>query len=1258
MAITSKLIPMDVAARVVNAPTIVPLLTDEPFAASGVLEKGIHLHWALPDVMTRAVASNEHLPRFRGIPDLWLVVRFNPVTGNSTKRTSKAWVLDSMTQMVTPLADWKAPDPRSETQIHTAPGILRHVGRGWGEWDDAIPFDPLTTAYYPACRARLGFYDDLADLANVTTGKVSYTVIGWYSRIAFDSIYHEGFRRRHHMGHRADLRAHKAITTSVSKAASHAPLQWDVAVQSRPAARLTSNEARAIKSLMNVQAREMKARVSSLDGLIAAIPVDPNSPQHAVVDSLMPDSVKTSTVCHGSIMDVPLRESLFLAPGKLPDDHVFLYPNVQRAMAEVASKSGDEQAKDWLDMMLGNLGQQSGSTSGVVDLSGAQHARTFQGAPGKTSFYARLEIHPPLLVSPSVMHILDHTDGAPTFYSGHWPKLSARSAASNVTKKAKVIPSAVLNQPSAPPAGPTDQEIISWIEQLRVDFSAARQQSAANGKPLDARLIRVQDHRKNAHATSMGRPINGLGSDQAGWWVDLGDDHAPIDIVANPLHVALAELRRAIGGARVHMPDPSNLFEVPGPRWYRPWAPHLVIYGAKRSYRHGFDGRFRADGHLTTRVSGEAMLGLRAGRVTVLAKDLIESTAEFSTAGLPGVAAELIQEHVLSDVENAPIMAKHVKQPAGAAATKITEKEMRAASRALWLSRGDLLQPEQKSAIDLVAPMGTPSSAAGLQAWKDWYGPLFLDTKYTHRRKRLNDAWQLPPEYVEVIDRDPVVTPDREQVITERQVATVSVTKVLKKSLVTELTVDMYGHPVKKKPSPVGIDSQTFEEIDMVSCSLSQCDDALFASGERERGGFVHMNQVRVCDTFGTPVNWASTNADVVMPPQWATPLPARLNCWGRLNFRLQSAADSTADATPLSPPLCGILLPDFVEQSLEVYDAGGNAIGQLTADDPIRNNAGTTRTLSVRFTLLPWVEASLAPGSDPTLAITNPTLRRLVQALVAQSIDVPSNGIGWFETGFTALLRVFDTVRSTLDPAVKTGDTRVRLLGEPILVMNVRLSFEASNQSVAELKSNPLALADPPGLPALHVRVGDVTRPDDGVLGCFLIGGSPTQDRFAPVSREAAEKAVLNQMIFKSGQQKHEKITHTFIVDQVAEFDLQANTAFDTVILTDARGSLYATCGLLPRKTIVVPKDFIDPVLKKLEPTFAVGPILGFELQETLVPVLPAPKIEGMDAEFVHDDDATYPEMPLPPVPPVGELPAQRVRLTEGWVRMFRQKS
>ena len=1261
MQSTAKLIPMDVAARVVNADTKVPQLTDKPFEASGTLEKGIHIHWALPDSLTRARLPENEPPRFQGVPDLWLIVRYNPVRG-SDKRTYLAWVLDSFEEKVVPLVDWQPPEARDETKIHTAPGVIRRITKGftngWGQWDNDQPFDPLTTAYYPSCRARLGFYDDLSDLTNVAAGTVSYTVVGWYSRASFDPFYSRDFKRSDRLGHRADLRTNKIFSSPVSKGNLHSDLHWDPTVSVTHTPKPTKAEATKLRTAINLRSASIQTTSKALDRMIAALPLSPNDSPHVVVDSLMPDSVKTYTVCHGSVMDVPLRETSLIGISTLPADKIFLYPNMHRAMAEIASKTTQEQQIDWLDMMIGNLGQQSGSFSGVVDLPGAQHAHTFQAVPGKASYYARLDIHSQVDAPAKQFDLADLTDGASMSISGHWPMFRARSASTHFNQIAKVIPSQFLNQPPVRPVGPTDAEIVTWIGKLRSDFATARQQSGNAGKPLDPRLIRIQDHRENAQPTPQGHSVDGFGPDQAGWWIDMGDENEPIDIAGNPEHKALAELRRSIGGARVHMPEVGNIFGVPGPRWYRPWSPHLVVFSARRSYRHGQDGRFREDGHLTTRVSGESMIGLRVGNATVLAKDLLRSQPELRSAGLPSVVGELIQEHALMDAENAGIMAKVARVNADPhEAGRPTEKQMVAASRAVWLKRGNLLQPAEKSAIDLIVPIGTPSSAAGLQAWRDWYGPLFLDTRYTHRRKSFNKCWQLPAEHVEVVDQSPGVAPDLEREFIDRQIATVSAVKVMKSLFVTEESLDPHGKWILKKLAPEDVDATTFDEMDVVSTSLNKIDEQLFEAGEREHGGFVHMNEVRLFDTFGTSVKWASDNASLHQPPAWATPLPARLTCWGRLNFRLQSSADTAADATPLTPPVCGFLLPDFVDQALEVHDITGAAIGQLTADDPVRKNQGPARTLSVKFTLLPWVEARLPAGADPTSAIENATLRALVRSLLAQTVVVPANSEEWHETGFTAMLRVFDTVRSTLDPSRKSSDTRVRLLGEPIVVMNARLFFEASSSPPMELKNGTQLVVAPADLPVLRVRVGDVTRPDDGVLGCFLIGDSPENGRFAPVSLEAATKAILNQMVFEDGASKVQEIRHPFIKDQVTEFDLPANKILDTAILADPRGSLYATCGLLPRKTIIIPHDFIDPLLKQLEPTFAVGPVLGYKLQETLIPVVPPPKIDGMDADFVQDNGSTYPKLPMSAQIPVAELPSQRVRLTGGWVRMFTAK-
>ena len=50
----SLLIPVSVTAKVIGATTQVPELRGTPFTRQAVLEPGIHVHWALPDALTRA----------------------------------------------------------------------------------------------------------------------------------------------------------------------------------------------------------------------------------------------------------------------------------------------------------------------------------------------------------------------------------------------------------------------------------------------------------------------------------------------------------------------------------------------------------------------------------------------------------------------------------------------------------------------------------------------------------------------------------------------------------------------------------------------------------------------------------------------------------------------------------------------------------------------------------------------------------------------------------------------------------------------------------------------------------------------------------------------------------------------------------------------------------------------------------------------------------------------------------------------------
>ena len=597
----------------------------------------------------------------------------------------------------------------------------------------------------------------------------------------------------------------------------------------------------------------------------------------------------------------------------------------------------------------------------------------------------------------------------------------------------------------------------------------------------------------------------------------------------------------------------------------------------------------------------------------------------------------------------------------GGRGRKPTAKQLTAAVRSTWLNRGGLLDDEQADAIAAIEPIGRPSSAVGRQAWRDWYGPLFLDTEATHRRKRFNDAWALPPEHVETVDRDPAVAPDREQVVTERHVATVTVANVLRETLVTELGIDPNGNPVPKKPAPDGVDAGTFDALDVVSASLTGLDDALAADGQREQGGFVHMNRVRVFDTFGASAGWSSSSAALDPLPEWATAIPARLTSWGRLNLRLQSGAapDSRGDAvrlTGLRLPAPGLRRPGArglrrrraAGRAAHGYRPGrgqhgpGDAHGDVHASAVGGRHAPGRRPGDRRDhepdAAAPRAGArrAVARRAEPHTRMARDRLHRDAARVRHGSLDT--------RTRRQARGRARAVARRARRGAVREG-----------VVRGIRR--RPSPSCARDRRPSPMRQR----FPVLRVRIGDVTRPDDGVLGCFVTGATPADDRFAPPSPQAVEEAVLNQMVTSAGVQKTREITHPFIAGQVSEFDVPANQPLDLVVLADVRGGIYATCGMLPRKSIVMPKDFIEPALERLRPTFRVGPILGFERDEF---------DRARDAGAVHRGHARglrarrpvrttigVPEVPIPPVLGVGELPPSRVRLTEGWARMVPQE-
>lgn len=235
MALVLK-VPIHVDALIIRegrrphrSPAFAPANTPENLFASepGALAPGVHLHWALPDGLTRALESAEDSKmEFLPVPDVWVVLRYQPFApASAPHRNVKAWAIDSYSgasQVITDQGDAFAQLRAARQAFVNAHGLadyrLTAAGfqhRATGEFflpkeGQELPADvdetirasgPLWAAYYPNVRTRFGFHDALTDLRGAldqeaTQKLATYAVIGHYLDGDDDPLLAAGSRSR------------------------------------------------------------------------------------------------------------------------------------------------------------------------------------------------------------------------------------------------------------------------------------------------------------------------------------------------------------------------------------------------------------------------------------------------------------------------------------------------------------------------------------------------------------------------------------------------------------------------------------------------------------------------------------------------------------------------------------------------------------------------------------------------------------------------------------------------------------------------------------------------------------------------------------------------------------------------------------------------------------------------------------------------------------------------------------------------------
>ncbi len=444
--------------------------------------------------------------------------------------------------------------------------------------------------------------------------------------------------------------------------------------------------------------------------------------------------------------------------------------------------------------------------------------------------------------------------------------------------------------------------------------------------------------------------------------------------------------------------------------------------------------------------------------------------------------------------------------------------------------------------------------------------------------------------------------------------------------------------------------------------------------------GRVRLEQARLVDAFGRTLDIpvddvAVTVRDSIIDDSGALSYPPRLTRAARWGLRLVGAgtprdADGTAarvdqvDPTLQVNPVAGFLLPDHLDESLEFFDTTGEPLGELLAE-PVGGG--------VTWEIAPGRDGPPSAGPRFGLAPQQRALGSIAAGLVAADSAHRDGGPATGESALSALLRAIDTTLWTVDTFASFGSEHVAgLVGRPIAVVRAQLRLELAPPDDIDLTdperreewaAAERRLASVP----FPVRIGELTRTDDGVLGFFV---DDDYSRFRPVDKAVAALAAeggrsrgqLGLLGLGPKMPGVDPITHPYVVGtdagRLADSDTLTVHLGQTVTLTvlmHPAGRAFLTSGVLPRTSISLARDWVGPGLARISPSLRTGPLLvDTDTDADRQVRLPKVAVFGADQDFWwRESPAEWRHDAILSATQTALLPDTPAAVREGWIRV-----
>jgi hypothetical protein len=1239
------LVPIDVQALVVGAdrvPTLVlpgplaPGVSDEaaavdgprPFSAEEERPAGVHLHWAMPDALLRGTLQDPRGAPGGGLglaplPDRWAVLRLlAPARGDAPVHV-RGWVLDAGTTAVRDLAAAarSAPLPGTGTGRSVPPAELTGTAGGTLTW----------TGAYDASFARFAWHDPLEDLAadkqlggalpgGPSAGKASYIVVGWWSQPDLDPL--------------------DGVRTEGGLAERTATLGW----------RIADGGGR--------EHIEEEGRQTRLAGLGLGIrdrfdPSDPGNVFGREADRVIGGSkvaIEASTLVHGAVIGVPV-DGRDVAVDLRPDAgrvRVVLGEHtddlVAAALAADMGVVGDERraVERLLAAFSGRLLDRLGEPDGLATIDEHEHSRGFAAfasgePPIVDRFLARGGQVPPRPERPQastgrgrLVFGQDKNAKGETAYGRltEEPPGVTISRAGDVTGKQEgtivsgrgVVGGAPGTAPKPGPKPPDDRRVSHPPPPFHVPIDPVLAVSGA------ARSLR---HGHDGRGKADGRLLCRRGSQVVRGYSGL---------------ISATDVLPALGSGAVPLETVALAREAVL------LSPHLVGWLADRAIAgDGKPSRNAAAGRLG------AELGLR-----------YDATGAYTTRGGP--------------------------KGAGGGGTKTSggfsplgDRAAAAAAVQEALRRHSLLEGVEP---DLVA----------ITAWAQPWVPIWVEYELAATVADDLTGWRLGAVDLEPVAGGPPAGKTR--IVTARVPLTTAPGDALggaiARWLIEETARDAndQGEADDESQAALADLAGAAEALDLLGASLAGVREALLglpATALRARGadgavvppaplrlpdalaaGTVTLRRVRLVDAFGRTLELDGRSAVVparldvagrrgvmLRTPRFPAPARVRLRFVHAAALRAGAAVDARVDEVEPAQqvsPVAGFLLPDHVDESVECFGPDGAPLGELLVQavgGGVVWESAPGRPLAA--------DAPPGAGLDAATRPVGWLAAGLVAADAAARGGRPAGAPGGpQESALSAFLRAIDTTLWSCDPLAGAGTAALGgIAGRPVAVVRAvlalavagdldDLTLDAAGREAREAAHRELAAIEVP------VRLGEVTRTDDGLLGYFL------DDDYSVV--HVVDRAVREQAREAGRQKGHllpwgttpklparDEILHPYVS---AENVVRLRPGVPRLVtLLMLPGLAVSTTGAVtPRQRIRLSRAWFGPVLDRLVPSIRVGPVL---LDPGEVRLPPVAALGERQVLTYRDGPLSWRDDAILAATQSALLPDRPAALREGWIRI-----